>query len=287
MESHTRHLSRYSVMPKGLYTPEGRKDRKVVAIDIRPTPTTKAADEFIQITPGSDFEIIHVLRCLINDIRLPGLSETDLVGGVPFSTWQELAKTMKECRYGVVMYGIGLTQSRGRDLNTEEIISLADEMNKYTRFYAIAMRGHGNVNGANQALVWQTGYPMAINFQRGYPRFNPGEFSAMDVFSRKETDAVLIIATDPGAHFPAPALRHLQSIPTIVIDPHRNCCTDWATVVIPVAPVGVGVEGTFYRMDNVPLRLPKLIDVPLPSDFEVLKAIKDQVSSAGNKGESD
>jgi len=271
-----RHLSRYSVMAKGLFTPQGRKNRKVVVIDIRPTQTAKAADQFIQIIPGSDFEIIHVLRCLISDLPLPGVKEASLIGGVPLATWQELAKAMKECQYGVVLYGIGLTQSRGKDLNTEEIITLVDEMNRYTRFYAVAMRGHGNVNGANQAMVWQTGYPMAVNFQRGYPRFNPGEFSAMDVFSRKETDAVLIIATDPGAHFPAVAVRHLQSIPTIVIDPHRNRCTDWATVVIPVAPVGIGAEGTFYRMDNVPLRLQKLVETGLPSDLEVLQAIKEK-----------
>jgi formylmethanofuran dehydrogenase subunit B len=48
-QAHIRHLSRYSGMPKGLYTSEGRKNRYLVAVDIRETPTAKMADQFIKI----------------------------------------------------------------------------------------------------------------------------------------------------------------------------------------------------------------------------------------------
>ena len=34
-ESHPRHLTRYSTMPKGLFVPNGRKDRTVVVVDVR------------------------------------------------------------------------------------------------------------------------------------------------------------------------------------------------------------------------------------------------------------
>ena len=277
VESHMRHLSRYSALAKGLFIPEGRKGRKVVVIDVRPTPTAKNADLFLQVTPGQDFEIAHVLRCLVKGLRLEGLTETSPVGGIPLSQWRELAEMMKQCHYGVVMFGIGVTQSRGRDLNLEEINTLVSEMNRYTRFYAIAMRGHGNVNGSNQVLAWQTGYPLAVNFYRGYPRYSPGEFSVVDMLARQEVDAALIVATDPGAHLPEKAVRYLQSIPTIVLEPHESLTTTWANVVIPVAPAGVGVEGTFYRMDNVALRLKKLVDFPHPSDVEVLRALKERV----------
>lgn len=282
MESHMRHLSRYSAMAKGLYTPQGRKDRKVVVIDVRPTPTSKNADIFIQVTPGQDYEIVQVLRALIHNIRLEGLTDDSLVGGAPLSQWKELAELMKQCRYGVVMYGIGLTQSRGKDLNLEQVNSLVIELNKFTRFYAVAMRGHANVNGSNQVLTWQTGYPLTVNFNRGYPRFNPGEFSVFDMLSRKDVDAALIIATDPGAHLPQAAVQFLKSIPTIAVEPHKNMTTPWANVVIPVAPAGIGAEGTYYRMDGVPLRLKKLIDFPFPSDVEVLHSIKERVKNAEN-----
>ena len=284
MESHMRHFSKFSVSPKGMYTPEGRKSRKLVVIDVRPTASSKNADEFIQVTPGSDFEIISVLRALVKGLRLGGdLNEDSLVGGQPVSKWREVAETLKSCKYGVGLFGLGLTESRGKDLNVENIIHLVCELNQFTRFSVIPMRGHANVNGSNQVFVWQTGYPLAINMNRGYPRFNPGEYSVFDLLVKREVDAALIVATDPGAHLPIAAVEALKSIPTIVIDPLENMSTPWANVVIPVAPGGIAATGTYYRMDNVPLRLKKLIDVPYPTDVEVIGAIKERVR-AGLKG---
>jgi formylmethanofuran dehydrogenase subunit B len=285
MESHMRHFSKYSVMSKGMYTPEGRKGRKgrkVVVIDVRPTASSKRADMFIQITPTDNFEIATVLRAMLKGLKLEGLNEESLVGGVPLSQWRELLELMKASRYGVILYGIGLTQSRGKDLNLEQLITLVSEINEYTRFSIMPMRGHANVNGCNQVLSWQAGYPLAVNFNRGYPRFNPGEFSVVDMLKRKDVDAALIIATDPGAHLPQFAVRYLQSIPTILLEPTITLSTSWANVVIPVAPAGIGAEGTYYRMDNVPLRLKKLVDFPYPSDVEVLQAIKERVNHVKN-----
>lgn len=280
MEAHMRHLSRYSSQPKGLFTAEGRQGRKIVAIDIRPTPTTKAADQFIQVEPGTTFETATLLRALISGARLGIHDEDALVGGVPLRTWRELAQTIKSCQYGVIFFGLGVTQCRGRDLNAEQISVLVREVNDYTRFYAIPMRGHGNVAGCNQVMGWQTGYPLAVNFSRGYPRYNPGEFSVLGLLARQEVDAALIVATDPGAHLPQDSVRFLREIPTIYLEPHNNTTTAWATVVIPVAPAGIGAAGTFYRMDNVPLRVRKLVDSPYPSDEEVLRGIKEKIVHA-------
>jgi formylmethanofuran dehydrogenase subunit B len=280
VEAHPRHLNRYSAQPKGLFTTEGRKGRRIVAIDIRPTPTTKAADQFIQVEPGTSYESFTLLRALIRGVRLGIQGEDTLVAGVPLRTWRELANAIKSCKYGVIFFGLGVSQDRGRDLNLEQIAVLIREANDYARFYAIPMRGHGNVAGCNQVMAWQTGYPLAVNFSRGYPRYNPGEFSVMGLLARKEVDAALIVATDPGAHFPGDSVRYLQEIPTVYLEPHNNATTAWATVVIPVAPVGLAAAGTFYRMDNVPLRVKKIVDSPYPSDEEVLKSIKEKILHA-------
>jgi formylmethanofuran dehydrogenase subunit B len=283
MESHQRHLPRYSVQPKGLFIPEGRKGRKVVVIDVRPTPTSRNVDLFLQVTPGQDFEIATALRALVKGLPLEGVDESGLIAGVPVEQWQKVATMMKECHYGAVFFGIGLTQSRGKDRNVEQLLTLVAELNQFTRFHALANRGHGNVNGANQILAWQTGYPLAVNFSRGYPRFNPGEFSVVDMLMRRDCDAAIIVATDPGAHLPNEAVDYLKTIPTIFLEPHENTTTQWANVVLPVAPVGVGVAGTFYRLDNVALRLDKLVDFPFPSDEEVLRSIKERVANAQDR----
>ena len=55
-ECHPRHFTKYSLTQKGKFTPNGRKDRTMVLVDIRETPSAKAADVFLQVRPGKDFE---------------------------------------------------------------------------------------------------------------------------------------------------------------------------------------------------------------------------------------
>jgi len=47
--------------------------------------------------------------------------------------------------------------------------------------------------------------------------------------------------------------------------------------VIPVAICGVEVEGTAYRMDNVSLRLRKMVEPEHPTDVEILEKITERV----------
>ena len=69
-ESHPRHFTKYSLMPKGLFVPNGRKDRTAVGIDVRNTKTAKAMDLFFQIKPRRDFEALWTLRALAKGLVL-------------------------------------------------------------------------------------------------------------------------------------------------------------------------------------------------------------------------
>ena len=267
-ESHPRHFTRYAVTPKGLFTPNGRKDRTVVLVDVRPTPSARAVDLFLQVRPGSDFECLWALRCLIRGVAL---DEAAVAGtGLSLAQLQDLAERMKSCKFGVLFVGQGLTQSRGRQMNTAAAFMLVRDLYAYTKFSVIPMRGHGNVTGIDNVLAWQTGYPFGVNFSRGYPRFNPGEFTAVDLLARGEADAALIVASDPVANFPQAASRRLAQIPTVVLDAHHSETAKIAKVAITTATAGISAEGTVYRMDNVPLRLRKFLPSPYPSDEDVL-----------------
>ncbi len=275
-ESHPRHFTRYSLMPKGMFVPGGRKDRTCVVVDVRKTKSAKAADIFIQITPRRDFEALWTLRALALDIEL----DAELVQretGQPLEVWQDLMQRMKAARFGVIFFGMGVTMTRGKHANSEALLCLARDMNKYTRFVCKPNRGHGNVTGADNVVTWQTGYPFGVNLGRGYPRFNPGEYTASDVLARKEADAALIIASDPLANFNEPARRHLRSIPYVALDPKETPTTRHATVAFNVATYGINVPGTVYRMDDVPIPLRPAFPSPHPSDFDVLKGIETRV----------
>jgi formylmethanofuran dehydrogenase subunit B len=163
--------------------------------------------------------------------------------------------------------------TRGKHYNAAALLALARDLNRFTRFLAKPMRGHGNVTGADNVVSWSTGYPFAVNFARGYPRFNPGEFTTVDLLARGEADAALIISADPAANFPQVAIEHLKRIPTVVLDPFLSETAKIARVAITTAVYGINVPGTVYRMDDVPIRLRPALPSRYPSDEEVLKRI--------------
>ena len=271
-ECHPRHFTKYSLTQKGKFIPNGRKDRTMVLVDIRETPSAKAADTFLQIRPGKDFEVLSILRALIKDQRVDPkiVAET----GLTLEQLQDLVKQMKGCRFGIIFFGMGLSMTRGKHMNSAAVLQLAAEMNAYTKFVAMPMRGHGNVTGADMVMRWTTGYPFGVNLCRGYPRFNPGEFSTVDLLVRGDVDACLVLGADPGATMPQPAIDHLASIPTIVLDPKVTHTSKIAKVHITTAATGVSAPGTVYRMDEVPLPLRPALKSPYPTDEEVVRMIR-------------
>ena len=274
-ESHPRHFTKFSVTPKGMFVPRGRKDRYVVVVDVRRTPSARAADLFIPVRPRKDFELLWALRALVKGVAIDEGIEAET--GVSLATLTALVERMKRARFGVLLFGMGLSMTRGKHYNAAAILALARDLNQHTRFVAKPMRGHGNVTGADNVVSWSTGYPFGVNLGRGYPRFNPGEFTTVDLLSRGEADAALIISADPAANFPQSAIDHLKRIPTIVLDPQLSATARIARVAFTTAVYGINVAGTVYRMDDVPIRLRPALPSRYRSDEDILRAIVSRV----------
>ncbi len=274
-ECHPRHFTKYTLMQKSKWLPRGRKDRTMVLVDIRETKSSKAADIFLQVKPGKDFELITILRAMIKDqpVNPAMVAET----GVSQDALQDLVTRMKSAKFGCMFFGMGLSMTRGKHMNSAALLTLAAEMNAFTKFVAMPMRGHGNVTGADVIMRWQTGYPFGITFNRGYPRYNPGEFSTVDVLVRGDADAAFIIGADPGATMPQPAIDHLARIPTIVLDPHITHTSRLARVHFTTAPAGIAAPGTGYRMDELPLPLKPALKSPYPTDEEIVRRIREAI----------
>lgn len=262
--------------PKAVPCPAIMKQgRKLVVIDVRRTKTAELADYFIQVEPNKDYELFQALRALVCDQEI----DVDKVAGVPVDYLEEIADAMINCNFGAIFFGLGLTMSSGKARNIDAALSLTRDLNKRTKFVIMPMRGHFNVTGADTVFTWQTGYSYAVDFSRGYPRYNPGETSAVDILMRKESDAALVVASDPVSNFPRPAVDHLVKNPLIVIDPHLNATSQMADVVFPSAFVGIETGGTAYRMDHVPLPLKKTVSPPkgILTDVQILKRILTEV----------
>jgi formylmethanofuran dehydrogenase subunit B len=203
------------------------------------------------------------------------------VGGVRINVLEELANRMKGAKVGCVFYGLGLNQSESRHMNVDALYSLVSDLNHHTKFVTEPMRGCFNVTGANMVTTWQTGYPFAVDFSRGYPRYNPGEYTAVDLLARKEVDAALIMGSDPASTFPLAASRYLSKIPVVTLERKETPTSMLSKVVIPVATSGIETSGTAYRMDQVPLKLRKVVDPPKDvfSDAVVLGHIIERIKA--------
>jgi formylmethanofuran dehydrogenase subunit B len=249
--------------------------RKLIVIDVRKTMSAEMADYFIQVEPNKDYELMQAIRALVRDQEL----DVETVAGVPVEYLKEVADALVNCEFGVIFFGMGLTQTAGKFRNIEVAIQLVRDLNARTKFMIMPMRGHFNVTGANVVSAWQSGYPFGVDFSLGYPRYNPGETTCMDVLLRDELDASLVIAADPGANFPKNAVINMVKHPLIVIDPHMNATAMLGDIVFPSAFVGIEVDGTAYRMDHVPIPLHKVVEPPagVYSDEEILSKILEEV----------
>ncbi|MEX2172386.1 MAG: formylmethanofuran dehydrogenase subunit B [Pirellulales bacterium] len=265
-ESHPRHFERYSVDAKGQFVPRGRADRMIVVIDTKATATSELADVFVKLPSGKDFDVIWALRQLIKGVELPAAADL----GVSHDQLQLLADLMTNCRYGAVFFGLGIAQRGLGHKNVEALLRLVADLNGFTRFTARRLRIPGDVAGADSVLCWTTGFPFAVNLARGYPRYNPGEYTANELLERGEVDACLLVGSEAVADLSARAQQALGRIPTIALEYPHVTPPFAATVQITTAIYGVHAAGTAYRMDEVPIPLRPFLSIRDPTDENVL-----------------
>jgi formylmethanofuran dehydrogenase subunit B len=262
LTTHPRHIERYCPPKSG---------REIVAVDSQETPTARIADHFVHVEPEADWETLWTLRMLVRGV----IPETPLAA----TNLVDLAERMKSCKFGIIFFGTGLTRGTLAHRTIEALLQLVTDLNQHTRFYARRMRRYGDVAGADSVLAWQTGYPFGVNFAAGYPRYNPGEFTAPEMLSRGEPDLALILGSETLRDFPNAAREHLARIPTIVLDPPGQTRDFEPTVRFTTAVYGVHKPGTAYRLDEVPIPLRVLLPTTLPSDAEVLNQLRNRLQS--------
>ena len=258
MNSHPRHMGRYSAFPRGYFRPRGRYDRTIVTMDPKYSDTAKMSDIWVGFEQNGDYEFYNAIRAVLKGKKL----KKDVISGIPKEDIYELTEKMKNAQFGTLYFGLGLTHTLSKQRNIDIAIQMVADLNKYSKWVLMPMRGHFNVNGFNIFMAYETGFPYGVDFARGYQRYMNGETNTIDLLTRKECDVFMVIAADPGAHFPGGALAHLANIPVIQIDIHWGPSTEIADVVLPGSFIGVEAAGTSYRMDGVPIYMKKAVDKP-------------------------
>jgi len=241
--------------------------RPLVVVDAQRTATAEEAGSFIELDAAHDFEALWALRALVTRAPLAGGRAAQL----PLDALDDLAKRLLAARHVAVLHGpMG-------ELEALALLALVRDLSRDRHAVTLALRGDGNARGAEDVLAWQTGFPAAVSFARGYPRANPGELSAAALLERGDVDAALVVASDPVEHLPAAAAQRLRQLPTVVVDARATATSQAAQVAFATAADGIEGLGTIHRMDGVPLPLRAPLARQRPAAEDVLAAIGERL----------
>ncbi len=263
--THPRFFERYAPI-NGVTKPH------LIVVDSRRTQTAESADEWIAIRAGGEYDVAAVLRGLGHGLRLSPEQAIERTG-VALPVWQSLYDRMKQARYGVLLTGES-DDSPATRRKSEALAHLVRELNHHTRFVSLRLRSAPNGLGAEIVLAGRTGYSSAVDFSRGFPRFDPDEFAAEKLLAAGEVDAALVVCDDPLAHLSITAKQRFSKLPTIALDWQDTATMAAARVSIPLATIGVESGGTIFRADGIPLALRPAIASQLPADHEALRSLK-------------
>ena len=189
--------------------------------------------------------------------------------GVSINALKKLLEQMKNAVYGVVVWCADDIKQPHIDITIQTIYDVIRDMNHSTRFAGFPLVGNEGSMTANNVCAWQSGYPLSVSYARGYPEHDTLRFSADEILTRKEADAMLWISSISSGHQPP-----TTDIPVICLTEPNTHLNKLPTVHIPVGTVGVEHRGQLVRCDGVVSQaLSKLRSSSLPSVSFTIDAI--------------
>jgi formylmethanofuran dehydrogenase subunit B len=222
----------------------------------------------IPCTPESLAPTVGRLRAILKG-RSPGAGED--------SALVELVAAIRAANYAVVSWMAGLLPPDAADLIVLSLVEMVRDINISRRAACLPLGGAENLTGANQACLWQTGYPLRTGFGTGVPRHDPFLYSAERLIESGEADALVWVSALGGD--PPPVLP--PELPLILLAPSGSETASAAAVFLPVGRPGIDHAGQIFRADGVvALPLSALRTSSLASVGETLQAIAQAMESA-------
>jgi formylmethanofuran dehydrogenase subunit B len=213
------------------------------------------------LEPSDEIAALSLMRAAVAG-NSPGELTTSLREAVA------LVRRLSGARYAVLIHDAEPSVEPRNPLRVEGLITLTQALNGPTRAALLSLRAGGNRVGAESVLTWQSGFPYAVDYSRGYPRYVP-EQRGLDMLE-KRFGAALVAGS---AAFDDQTASALANVPTVVIGPRASQSAYSPAVTIDTGVPGIHEGGTGYRMDEVPLSLrPPL--AATRSTVDVLEALQ-------------
>jgi formylmethanofuran dehydrogenase subunit B len=227
----------------GTHVPGGRAGRRLISVTIGAARGPSGADLAITLEPKDEIDAISVMRATAS-----GNTIDKLPANLEPAT--EAARLLLGAKYAVIIVEAEPGAERPDPARSEGLIALTQALNGSTRAALTSLRAGGNRTGAEAALTWQTGFPMGVDFSRGYPRYAP---EGKVLHGGVDAGAALLVGSIDG--LPEDATAALGRIPTVLIGPRASRAPFAPRVAIDTGIAGIHEDGTGYRLDEIPLPL--------------------------------
>ena len=278
-----RYAERYAPLARGLHAPDGRASRTVIAVDIGDAVAAAEADRRFLLPGEDEVATLGALRSLVST---PAVEATphdgDPVRAAIWARARVLAPALMSGRYVVVIADAEpadrAPETADAHVRLSALIALVQALNGPTRAALSLLRAGGNRSGMDAVLTSQTGYPAAVDFSRGAPRYRPFDGRASQLAARREVDAAIVIGYLDDV--PAAVSAFIATVPSVVIGPDASAMTlGPRSVTIDTGLAGIHDAGTALRLDDVPLPVRAVLPGP-PAAAAVVKALRDAVVSS-------
>ncbi len=246
-----RHLERYGFEHPG---PGGlKRGERWVAVVGDDSELGRKSNAFFRLRADQALNALVVLRSLLQK-QEPAPDLVQAATGIPLASWKELMARLCSAKYGALVVGPRLGTLEDMRPCSEVLLRLTRDLNATTRCVCVRETGRLNGVGSIQTPTWQSGFPCAIRFDRGYPQYDPWSSTAGRVLTESEPDLIVCVQSDLAA-WSTPAIKeHLGRIPRIVIDDQADALFEGASVAIPVAIPGLETAADFFRSDGICIR---------------------------------
>jgi formylmethanofuran dehydrogenase subunit B len=263
-----RYLSRYALNPSGTHVPAA--GRAVIAVDVGAGRGPAETDTRIALAPEDEAAALGLMRAMVMGREVPGLP-------APLAAAVELARRMTRARYVGIVHDGEPSPEAADPQRGEGLVALAQALNGPTRCALSTLRAGGNRSGADAAMTWQTGFPFAVDFGPGFPRYRPEEPASAAL---RDVTAVLIVGAAQG--LPRAVVGAMAGRRVALIGPRASEAPFPVEVAIDTGIAGIHEAGMAYRMDDVPLPVFQIVPGP-PATVAVLRSVAAALKPSGQK----
>jgi formylmethanofuran dehydrogenase subunit B len=255
--TYPRFQSRIAPGPAGMFL---SGSRRVIAVDVGGAKGPADATERVAFTAGEEAAALaHVCAAVVGH-AIKGSPLVERAAG--------LAKSLLAAKY------LGIIVDGERAPEQEALLALSEALNGPTRSAIVMLRGGGNRAGADAVLTWQTGYPMAVDFARGVPRYVPHD-GAEQQLARGAVDVALVVGSLAGV--PDAVTSRLNKTKSIVIGPRAS--DSGCQVTIDTGVAGIHDGGAAVRADDMPLPLRAPLPNTAPSAVALVRELLAKVAT--------